>query len=297
MPTSAFPRATRNLLLLLSLLALSACAPGPTRQASRPAPTKPRVVPAEPAKPPILVDGPPNKADIPPNLADLPDAIPQDEPKSRYGNPESYEVFGETYRPLDSARGFREMGLASWYGRKFQGKKTSSGEPFDMFQMTAAHKTLPLPTYARVTNLTNGKSVVVRINDRGPFHKERVIDLSYAAATKLDLLGGPAMVELEAIVPGEPLPPPVGTLDEVAQPAPGSPNYLQAGAYSDPANAKALVKEINKIGLKNVEIRQGVFHGMPIQRVVVGPFADEAKLKAAKAKLGSGGFASMPVHY
>ena len=295
---SSFPRALRNLSLLLSVLALSACAPGPTRQTTRPAPTKSRVVPAEPAKPPILVDGPPAKADIPPNLAELPDAVPQPEPKSRYGNPDSYEVFGETYRPLESARGFRELGLASWYGRKFQGKKTSSGEPFDMFKMTAAHKTLPLPTYARVTNLTNGKSVVVRINDRGPFHKERVIDLSYAAATKLDLLGGPAMVELEAIVPGEPLPPPVGTLDELAEPvATGASNYLQVGAYSDPVNANALLKEIQKIGLKNAEVRQGVFHGAPIHRVIVGPFADEAKLKAAKSKLGAGGFASIPVHY
>lgn len=297
MPPSTFPRALRHALLLSSLLALTACAPGPTRPTARPAPSKPRVVPAGPVTPPILVDGPPAKADIPPNLVELPDAIPQEEPKSRYGNPESYEVFGETYRPLDSARGFRELGLASWYGRKFQGRKTSSGEPFDMFQMTAAHKTLPLPTYARVTNLTNGKSVVVRINDRGPFHKERVIDLSYAAATKLDLLGGPAMVELEAIVPGQPLPPPVGTLEEITQPAPGAPNYLQAGAYSDPANANALLKEIHKIGLKNAEIREGSFHGRPIHRVVVGPFADESKLKAAKVKLGSGGYASIPVRY
>lgn len=298
MPPFAFPSALRNLLLLLSVLALAACAPGPTRKTPRPAPSKSRVVPAEPAAPPILVDGPPAKADIPPNLAELPDAVPQPEPKSRYGNPESYEVFGETYRPLESARGFREMGLASWYGRKFQGRKTSSGEPFDMFKMTAAHKTLPLPTYARVTNLTNGKSVVVRINDRGPFHKERVIDLSYAAATKLDLLGGPAMVELEAIVPGEPLPPPVGTLDELAQPPPaGASNYLQVGAYSDPVNANALLKEIHKIGFKNAEVREGVFHGAPIHRVIVGPFADEARLKAAKGRLGSGGFASIPVHY
>lgn len=130
------------------------------------------------------------------------DATPRVEPKSRGGNPESYSVFGKRYKVMKSAKGFRERGDASWYGTKFHGRLTSNGERYDMYKMTAAHKNLPLPTYVQVTNLDNGKKVVVRVNDRGPFHKGRVIDLSYAAATKLGILEkGTGRVEVEAIDP------------------------------------------------------------------------------------------------
>jgi len=142
-------------------------------------------------------DGPPEA--VPDGLELLPDAVPRKEPFHKYAN-RPYAVFGETYVPVVDQEPFKQRGLASWYGRKFHGQKTSSGETYDMFAMTAAHKTLPIPSYAKVTNLANGKSVVVRINDRGPFHKGRVIDLSYAAAKRLGIVGrGSAMVEVERV--------------------------------------------------------------------------------------------------
>lgn len=147
-------------------------------------------------------DGPPRQA---PDLSRVPDAVPRVEPRSRGGNPDSYEVFGRRYRVMDSSRGFVERGTASWYGRKFHGRKTSNGETYDMYRMTAAHKHLPLPTYVRVTNLDNQRSVVVRVNDRGPFHSDRIIDLSYAAASRLGILAkGTGRVELRAIDPARP---------------------------------------------------------------------------------------------
>ena len=144
------------------------------------------------------------------DFASIPDAVPRPEPKSRYGNPPSYDVFGQRYYTLNSGRGYVARGVASWYGADFQGLRTSSGDTYDMYGMTAAHKTLPLPAYARVTNLENGRSVVVRINDRGPFHDDRIIDMSYVAAGKLGMLGrGTAMVEVKALEPGQPEPSPV----------------------------------------------------------------------------------------
>jgi rare lipoprotein A len=135
----------------------------------------------------------------------IPDAVPRVEPRSKYGNMDSYSVKGRTYRTKESSDGYVERGLASWYGRQFHGRKTSSGERYDMYSMTAAHKTLPLPTYVRVTNVDSGRSAVVKVNDRGPFHGPRVIDLSYAAATKLGVVAkGTALVEVRAIDPARP---------------------------------------------------------------------------------------------
>ena len=132
----------------------------------------------------------------------VPDAVPKPEVKTRSGNPESYEIDGEEYRVMDTSEGYRETAVASWYGQAFQGRRTSSGEPYDMYQMTAAHKTLPIPTYVRVTNLENGRIVVVRVNDRGPFIEGRIIDLSLVAAQKLDMVrNGTARVEVVALDP------------------------------------------------------------------------------------------------
>ena len=145
-------------------------------------------------------DGP--HSSPPTNLASIPDARPRAEPLHKFAN-RPYEVFGRNYVPLTSVRPFRQRGLASWYGKRFHGQKTASGEIYDMYAMTAAHPTLPIPSYARVTNLRNGRQVVVRINDRGPFHSSRVIDLSYAAAYRLGYIeAGSAEVEVEAVVPG-----------------------------------------------------------------------------------------------
>lgn len=140
--------------------------------------------------------------DLPPDVSDVPDAEPREEARAASGNRPVYEVWGKSYRVLDDPRGYRNEGTASWYGEKFHGYTTASGEIYDMYKMTAAHRSLPLPTYARVTNPDNGRSVIVKVNDRGPFHEDREIDLSYAAAARLDILGrGTGRVEVEAIDP------------------------------------------------------------------------------------------------
>jgi len=176
----------RRALLPAALLALvvAGCAHAPRREA--------------PARSPYYSDdGPPES--VPDGIDRLPDAVPRDEAFNRYAN-RPYTVLGETYVPVVDRQPFRQRGLASWYGRKFQGQKTASGEPYDMFKMTAAHKTLPIPSYAKVTNLANGKSVVVRINDRGPFYSKRIIDLSYAAAMRIGIAArGSGMVEVERV--------------------------------------------------------------------------------------------------
>ena len=139
-----------------------------------------------------------------PDVANIPDAVPKHEPLSKYGNPAHYDVFGERYYTLTTSKGYSEKGTASWYGTKFHGRRTSSGEPYDMYAMTAAHKTLPLPSYVEVTNVDNGKKVIVRVNDRGPFHEDRLIDLSYSAATKLGIVAkGTGSVAIRAVSPGE----------------------------------------------------------------------------------------------
>ncbi len=136
------------------------------------------------------------------DFAEIPDAVPREEFRSRSGNPETYEIDGITYRVMESSDGYREEGFASWYGGYFHGRTTSSGDVYDMYLMTAAHKTLPLPTYVRVTHLENGRSVVLRVNDRGPFVEDRIIDLSFTAATKLGMAAeGTARVEVVALDP------------------------------------------------------------------------------------------------
>ena len=145
-------------------------------------------------------DGPPDDENI--DIDSIPDAVPRDEPYSRYGNPASYEALGKTYYVLPSAAGFTQTGRASWYGKQFHGRRTSSGEPYNMFKMTAAHKRLPIPSYVRVTNLDNGKQAIVRVNDRGPFHDGRIIDLSYVAARRLGVVAhGSVPVRIETVTP------------------------------------------------------------------------------------------------
>jgi rare lipoprotein A len=212
-------------------------------------------LPSPQAKPPASApragafykdDGP--GANPPANLASLPDAVPRKEAPNRYAN-RPYTVFGASYVPISTAQPYKERGVGSWYGKKFHGQKTSSGEVYDMYAMTGAHKTLPIPSYARVTNLANGRSVVVRINDRGPFHSDRIIDLSYAAAYKLGYSGaGSARVEVEAIQPNEAKPvaavpeatPAEAPAPVVVEKAPAAGIYLQVGAFSSKENAEDL---------------------------------------------------------
>jgi rare lipoprotein A len=225
------------------------------------------------------------------DVSHVQDAVPRAEPRSRYGNPTSYEVFGKRYRTLQNSRGYSERGIASWYGTKFHGHRTSSGESYDMYSMSAAHKTLPLPTYARVTNLKNGKSVIVKINDRGPFHENRLIDLSYAAAARLEILGeGTGLVEVTAIDPqthtrqatkpriapsqpkvavGTPKPAPA------VKPPTHSPTlYLQLGAFSSRDNAERLQSKLSAVELPGtLQISKATANNRPVYRVRVGPLA------------------------
>jgi len=212
----------------------------------------------------------------------IPDAVPQIEPKSRYGNPDSYVVYGRRYFVMPSSKGYYAQGTASWYGTKFHSKRTSSGEPYNMFAMTAAHKTLPLPTYAEVKNLENGRKIIVKINDRGPFHDRRLIDLSYAAAKKLDMLDkGTAQVQINAIDPYQwrmaekPVSPPTQLIQtplqattEVAQPK--SQLYLQVAAFSEHLNAQQFAQRIMQVTGKPVVIKQAD-KGKSLYRVQVGP--------------------------
>jgi rare lipoprotein A len=210
------------------------------------------------------------------DVSSIPDAIPRPEPRSRYGNPESYVVYGKRYYTLPSSKGYSEQGMASWYGTKFHGKRTSSGEPYDLYGMTAAHKTLPLPTYVKVTNLQNGRSVTVKVNDRGPFHDDRIIDLSYTAAAKLGILGkGTGKVEVSAIDTG------TGDTLQLAKATPAAPAataaqslYLQVGAFSSAQNAERLRNEILDQQVGEVRIVETTGNAGTFYKVQVGPFSD-----------------------
>lgn len=248
--------------------------------------------------------GPAATTPVPPAAAPasaqaVPDAVPRFEPRSPHGNPPFYDVFGKRYYVLSSSSAYVERGVASWYGPGFHRIRTSTGEPYDMYGMTAAHKTLPLPAYVRVTNLQNGRSVVVRVNDRGPFVDNRIIDLTYTAAAKLDMLrNGTAMVEVRAIDPTIPAAGsaisasaligsliPAAAAAETAPaaaaapaPAPAPPHdatlFVQAGAFADPANAERLAAKLKGGGFGNVFVREDWIAGRKMYRVRIGPVAD-----------------------
>src|SRR6056297_2496992 len=208
----------------------------------------------------------------PPDVSDIPDAVPQAEPRSRRGNPPVYEVMGRRYYVMNDARGYRERGVASWYGTKFHGRLTSSGEPYDMYAMTAAHKTLPLPSYVRVTHRGNGRSVVVRVNDRGPFIGDRVIDLSYAAAVRLGMHNeGTAPVDVEIITPRQALAPRDGMqVPGGAAPAPEA-SWLQVGAFSSEENAARLQARLVENGIDGVVLSPQQRARQRVYRVRIGP--------------------------
>ena len=198
------------------------------------------------------------------DLTKINNAVPKKEPFSKYGNPKSYSVRGKTYSTLNSNVGFVQKGDASWYGTKFHGRRTSSGETYDMYAMTAAHKTLPLPTYVKVTNLDNGKHIVVKVNDRGPFHSGRIIDLSYVAALKLDIVkSGTGRVEVESIK---------STASTRAPKKPKGQVFVQAGAFADEQNAKKVHEKLAIASIKS-DIHKVVMSGTKnLYRVRIGPF-------------------------
>ena len=266
---------------LLPLLAVAACAPFPTT--------------------------PGGQAGRSVDVSKVPDAMPGDETPSRYGNPASYTVLGKTYTLAPACKGYHDRGVASWYGSQFHGERTSDGETYDMYTMTAANKVVPIPCYARVTNLQNGKSVVVKINDRGPFVDNRLIDLSYAAASRLDMLGsGTALVDVQAVTAGEaptaaavapPTPPPVttpspalATVAAAALPTAEPRMYLQVGAYAARSNAEAAVQKLAVNGVTQAFILPVSDAGRTLYKVRIGPVADVAGIDQLGARLAALGY-------
>jgi len=222
-----------------------------------------------------------------PDVSTLVEPVPKVEPRSLYGNKSPYTVLGHTYRVLPTARGYDERGIASFYGNKFHGYKTSSLETYDMYAFSAASTTLPLPSYARVTNLENGKSVIVRINDRGPFLENRLIDLSYAAAVKIGIWPkGTGLVEVRGIDPGSPA-------QELPSPSvvrAGHPGiYLQVGAFSDSDNAERLAQRLRQANLGAVQILDAQVNGRQLHRVRVGPLANVNQADLVSARIESMG--------
>jgi rare lipoprotein A len=283
------------------LVLLSGCG---TYSGTREPPRPPDVRPAPDARPPpsappvrsggyYLDDGPGDNP--PPNLLAVPDAVPRVEPLHR-GALRPYTVMGRNYAPMTAVEPYRARGVASWYGRRYHGKQTSTGEIYDMYGMSAAHPTLPLPSYVRVTSVANGKSVIVRVNDRGPFIDSRLIDLSYTAAYKLGVIaGGSALVDVEAIVPGTsapvvaatnpvppsaPVAPPPAAAAERQIPlaADGAGVHLQLAAFGSKENAEAYASRLRGdfawlSGQLQVFVRDGLF------RVLAGPYVSAAEAR------------------
>lgn len=280
-PSYRGPRTSAMIVAAIAITIIAGCGGAPSRPGS---PTKPGGY--------YLDDGP--GANPPADLDSRPEPVPKLEPLNKYtGRP--YTVLGQTYTPYAQLTPYRMRGVASWYGKRYHGQKTSSGEVYDMYGLTAAHTILPLPSYARVTNIANGKSVVVRVNDRGPFHQDRIIDLSYAAAHRLGLIGqGSGMVEVEAILPGAPgAPPAPPPLEAAPLPAAVPPPvtaesggiFIQLGAFSAGDNADAFLRKM-RIDLAWLADSMQVYRGAGMYKIHAGPYPtrDEAELAAERVR-------------
>ncbi len=249
-------------LVLSLLLLLAACSSAQTRKSG-------------------VQDGPPTRHV---DVRTIPNAIPKALPKSRYGNPASYVVLGKRYYVLKTAKNYNERGIASWYGTKFQGKLTSSREPYDLYGMTAASPTLPIPSFVRVTNLENGRSIIVKVNDRGPFAPNRIIDLSYAAAIKLGYMKkGTALVDVAAINIEHPEATPPTHIPVQTR------LFLQIAAFGDYANAVRMRNRVAALTPRNVFIKRGYSNKSAIYRVQVGPLVDVDESDNLQQKLKSDG--------
>jgi rare lipoprotein A len=282
-----------NIGVFVLVLLLSACGTTSQKPSVPAAPTAP-----SPQKPGGYYqdDGPGENP--PTNLEAIADAVPRPEPLHRGAN-RPYTVFGKSYAPNVANEPFRQSGLASWYGRKFHGQKTSIGETYDMYAMTAAHPTLPLPSYVRVTNPANNRSVIVRLNDRGPFHQDRVIDLSYVAAAKLDLIRrGSGLVTVERVFPGDdlnlaaqpalvpmPMPVPVAT-NVTTSPvnAEAGQLYLQLGAFSSAENAEIFRARMSRELTWNQE-PIAVLQKDGLYRVRLGPYKSREDAERIAAQI------------
>ena len=249
----------------------------------------------------------------PVDVSQVPDAVPKDVTPSRYGNPASYTVLGKTYTLVPACQGYHERGIASWYGTQFHGGRTSDGETYDMYAMTAANKVLPIPCYVRVTNLQNGKSVIVKVNDRGPFVENRIIDLSYAAASRIQMLGtGTALVDIQAVSAGE-TPPPAASVTPpaaaataaiaaastgaVASPAASAAPqlFVQVGAFADRNNADFLSRKLEAAGIGPVVVLAVMDAGRTLYKVRVGPLSDVDAVDKTSARLEGLGLTDVQV--
>ena len=312
---------TRSLLVLLAVLAVTACSttkPGEKQQSAAPivdavagpsgksahAPSAATPAPATGGGGYLAGDGPGADA---PNLDSIPDAVPKAEPFHRYAN-RPYSALGKTYTPLQATGNYKQRGIASWYGKKFHGQRTSIGEIYDMYGMTAAHPTLPIPSYARVTNVANGKSVIVRINDRGPFLHDRIMDLSYVAAYKLGYVNnGSAEVEVESIAVGTGAPetsvvetPGVNVEPIAVTPlAPTAPSipvdtvgsskgkiFLQLGAFKSAQGAESFLSKMNaELGDSGKTLK--LYQKDGLTRVHLGPYASASEARDAASRLAA----------
>ncbi|WP_242006912.1 septal ring lytic transglycosylase RlpA family protein [Candidatus Nitrotoga sp. AM1P] len=294
-------------LIFFAVIILTACGSVPPRKdemRSTPAPViEAQATPTTPiaqSKRGGYLEGDSPGADVPANLDTIPNAVPRAEPLHRFANSQ-YTALGKTYTPLTTPGRFKERGIASWYGKKFHGKRTASGEIYDMYGMTAAHPTLPVPSYARVTNLSNKKSVVVRVNDRGPFLRERIIDLSYVAAYKLGIVdngSAEVVVEVESLVADSNVQPieitdsvvvtplkPTTAMSVSSEPAAMGNVYLQLGAFRSQQGAESFLGRMNiefEGGGKRVELYQ---KDDDMVRVHIGPYATQDEARAIAERL------------
>jgi rare lipoprotein A len=279
-----------RLALPLALLALAACSTNPQRAGTRGgasnAPWHDDTSRSQSERYHQRNDSTPDIKDI--DFSKIPEPVPVAEPRSRYGNKSPYAVNGQTYRVLPTAAGYSERGIASYYGSKFNGYKTSDFDTYDMYKFSAASKVLPLPSFARVTNLENGKSVIVRVNDRGPFMPNRIIDLSLAAAVRIGIWPrGTGLVEVQGIDPAhpnvEPAPLTAVTPRTGRQPL----LYVQVGAFADAANAERLAARLRGLKLGPVRVIAGSANGRTLQRVQIGPLPDVDTVDRTTARLDS----------
>lgn len=274
---------------LLALLALAACSSNRVRHApaggqSANAPWRDDTSLSQSRRYHQRNDATPDIAGV--DFSKIPEPVPKAEPRSRYGNKSPYSVNGQTYRVLPSAAGYDARGIASYYGSKFHGYKTSDLETYDMYKFSAASKVLPLPSFARVTNLENGKSVIVRVNDRGPFVPNRIIDLSLAAAVRIGIWPkGTGLVEVQGIDPAHPAAEPPAAAAVRSQTGKTPQLYVQVGAFGDAANAERLAARLRGLKLGPVRVVAARVDGRTLRRVQVGPLPDVAAVDRTTARL------------
>lgn len=288
----ALRRSVLLALLALAALALTACSSNPARHEARSsnrapnAPWRDNTGLSQSERYHQRNDSTPDIAGV--DFSRIPEPVPVAEPPSRYGNKSPYAVNGETYRVLPSAAGYDERGIASYYGSKFNGYKTSNFETYDMYKFSAASKVLPLPSFARVTNLQNGKSVIVRVNDRGPFMPNRIIDLSLAAAVRIGIWPrGTGLVEVQGIDPAHPSAEPAPVTAVTPRTGRQPLLYVQVGAFADVANAERLAARLRGLKLGPVRVVAASVNGRTLQRVQIGPLPDVDTVDRTTAKLDS----------